>query len=327
MVESYDYSLEYNLFLAEQEYYNGIQKILDEMMLSDEITYDYVNEAFSDTVATYIDKVTRGIQKAWNKFKTSVNFDKDKKYLVKIRSSIAQYNGSDWYIKNYPDYDPKIVPTIRIIPLDYVGMKDSLEKKEEFLQNYYRNLKFDTNKPINVKKIVTDTVIKNTIPRMDVTKEFLVDKFNFCAKDYSKYMDSVEEDIKAMNTIISGIINLSATISANESVNFKTVYESMIFEAPTNPLNKQKKESMSFANSDGTKLKTAKNNEQNMFMKRISLYMSVMTDIISAKMTILQKMYKDYMKILTTAYKQSGKATVSLNGENGKNKAKTQVDL
>jgi hypothetical protein len=161
---------------------------------------------------------------------------------------------------------------------------------------------------------------------MEVNRDFLVDKFNFCATEYYKYKESIEADLNSLNTINKMILNLSNILPENESVDFKTVYESMIFEAPIDLNKKDDKKSMGFSDSSGEKLKSGKNNNQSMFIKRIALYMSVTTDIISGKMKVLNKAYKDYMRILNVAYKQSGSNNSETQQVDYRN-LKTQVEI
>lgn len=325
MLEEYEYNFEYSTMIAEEEFYNSINGILTEMMLQEYIPFDYVNEAFSDIVLAYVDKITKSIQNAWNKFKKRVDKKVDKKFLKKIRKSIISYKNPDWQINNYTLYDITNFNNIKVLPLDYEGMKVALNKKEDFLAAFYRNIQLDETN--SVKRAVMNGFIKQVVPTYQVTKDFLVEIFNFCAKGYFDYIKSIEADIETINTGNKNILNLSNTLPQNESVNFKTVYESMIYEAPTNPMQKKDDKKMSFTDSSGKQLKSNRNSAQNMFMKRIRLYMKVSTDIITAKMSTLDKMYSSYIKILTVAYQQSG-TNVSLTGqEQGKQKAQVQVQI
>ena len=78
------------------------------------------------------------------------------------------------------------------------------------------------------------------------------------------------------------------------------LYESIIIEALSsgNPENKATK--MSFVDSDGAKVnpgdKAAQN--QNSFINQIANYMKISTQLVSAKMKVLTRMYKSNLDIV-----------------------------
>ena len=319
-----EYALSYDVYTAEKEYYLETSNILNNMLLTEQVTLGYVNEAFGNTVAAYIDKVTKSTQKAYNRFDSRIKLKKDKKFLKRIRENIINFKPSNWRITNYPNYDFKPFKGIKILVLNYNEMKTDLEKVETFVTNNYKNLKFP-NKKFNVKKAIKTTIIKQVVPTYEVTKTFLIERFNFCAKEYLDYKESIKADLETFNNNNKVILNLGNTIAPNESVNFKTVYESMIYEAPTTVLEPKTPPKMGFSDNDGHTIKTRKNNAQNMFMRRIHVYMKVSTDILTGKMTVLNQAYKDYMRILTVAYRQKG-ANVSVTGTGDTKKAKIEVN-
>ena len=77
-------------------------------------------------------------------------------------------------------------------------------------------------------------------------------------------------------------------------------YESIIIEALTSGTPENKATKMSFVDSDGAKVEPgAKGTQnQNSFITQISNYMKISTNLISAKMKVLTRMYKTNLDIV-----------------------------
>ena len=108
--------LKYSSYLAEQDYYNDLSKILEYMTYNNRIPYGVITESLNEAVTNYISKVTTSTQKVWNRFKGSVDKEKDFAYLKRIRNAIVGFKSNDIMVNNYPDYDLQFMNGVKVIP-------------------------------------------------------------------------------------------------------------------------------------------------------------------------------------------------------------------
>ena len=318
-----DSSLKYDTYIATREYYNTMRDISNDMVFKESVTVGYIEEAVTDAITKYITKVTASAQENWNKFKMKVDKKKDFLMLKRMRSSIVKFKGADFSIDNYKDYDLGRIENMHLIRLEYNTMKEHLSSREAFIKQYYREIQFDNK--ISVKKAVKKYFVKSIVPKMEVTKTFLVEKFNFNSKVYYDIMSKVEDDMKTLNASNQIITQLAGTVMpTDESLNFKTVYTNILLEAPITPPGENENKSMSFSDRNGRKMNPNKKVTSNALLKRVNVYMDVMGGIVSAKMTALTEMYNNNMSIITMVYNRSGGGTV-VTDRSGR--PKTQIDL
>ena len=323
--EDYDYELKYNLYLAEKEYYSDLDKIMNSMIMNEETTLGFVTESLKDAVEKYITKVTASTQNVWNKFKGKINKGKDLAYLKKIRPTILKFkDDADFYVDNYPEYNIASLTNLKLVPLNYQQMKENLNSREAFMNAYYKNINFQNK--VSVKKAVREFLTSNINTRFRVSKQFLVDKFNFNSKQYYNILKSLENDMEALNRSNDGIVKLAGSIMpTEESINFRSVYESLLLEAPINPMNmKGSNKKISFSDANGNKLSPNKKVTSDKYLKRINVYMDCMAGIVTGKMTVLMSEYQNNMSILTMAYNRSGGGVV-VTDRNGQPKVNVKV--
>jgi hypothetical protein len=219
-------------------------------------------------------------------------------------------------------------------------MKDNLKSREAFMNEYYKAVNY--GKKESVKKAVKNYLTSNVLPRFKVTKQFLVDKFNFNTRDYFELITAVEEDMNALNKSNEGIISLSGSIvPTQESIDFRSVYEGLLLEAlPTAPKNnpikpnkspitsnmmKKSDNKMSFVDTNGNRLTPRRKLlSSDSYLKKINVYMECMTGIVSAKMTVLDDEYNNNMSIITMVYNRSG-GGVMVTDRSGK--AQTSIEI
>ena len=130
-----EYELNYELFLAEQELYTNL---IDYGfgIFTESVGLISITEAVKGTILNYINKIIKGIQNAWNKFKAIFNKKEDKDYLANLKEKIQKGPEPKFTVTNYPNYDIQKLNDIKLIPFNYEEMKDDLDNKSDFLKKY-----------------------------------------------------------------------------------------------------------------------------------------------------------------------------------------------
>lgn len=295
MISFEEYEYKYSLFLAENELFcSTVDSILEATNI------EYLNEAFSQSINNYISKVSKSTQSAWDRFKSSIFNEKTKKYLEDI-APIIKNGTSTFNIDNFPNYDMNKFKTIKLVEFDYERMKDNLRNEKDFIFGYYRNLTngFGDKKP-NIYKAIEKSIITSR-GRKFCDKKFIIGIYNFCAKGYLEYRTAIENDLKILNRSSTNITNSVNGVISTKQESYNIVQD-MILEASVMSSIDRNKNKMTFTDNNGEKTisnnKSAKKEEGN-FSKAVNVYMKVSTDIISAKMKILNNIYfRDYMEIL-----------------------------
>lgn len=255
-----------------------------------------INEAENSKVDTYVIKITGGIRTAWNKLNEKVNEAIKKiteKYNGKLDELDAQFDKIDpkFTITNYPNYDFTKLSNIKLLPIDYNNMKESLRSENDFIKKYYPNIQHEEKS--NFKDDIINYVTTSK-QDLNVDSQVLHDMINFIRTGYQENRKSVQADIETMNKSNQEIVNLAKNISAkpegNDANSIKvdtnvqpTGGESTILSEADNDATKI------VDNPDRTSANTTSGGDSNSFLKDISVYMKVSSSIICAKMRILLK--------------------------------------
>ena len=316
------YEFDYELFLAEQELY---ESMIDYGSVVTRESYGLflLNEGVKETIMGYLTRVSGSITKVWNNLKDYIKKyrdERDGEFLKEIAPKINDANPK-FTMTNFPTYDMNNINNIKVIPLNFEQMKDDLVNKETFINKYYPNIKLtDQNK--NFKDAIRSFCITK---REDTrcTKEILKTMYDFCNTDYTKLRDSIQGDIEKYNTSSDNIKNLVNQVTSSETPQNEcvSIYESYLMEAETD------------SNSTKVQFKDdpdAKQDGQgdNNITKKITVYVQVTTDILSAKMKMIQDIYKLYMSTLRhyiPSKKSNGENKKS--AENNTNDNNTQVKI
>ena len=90
-----EYTLKYDLFLAEQDMFREVIAIgACESVVESVTELHVVQEALKESVQKYVKKVIEGLQKAWNKFKEAISKVLEGKILQSAKEKINNFNGS-----------------------------------------------------------------------------------------------------------------------------------------------------------------------------------------------------------------------------------------
>lgn len=296
-----EYTLKYDLFLAEQDMFREIIAIgACESVVESVTELHVVQEALKESVQKYVKKVIEGLQKAWNKFKEAISKVLEGKILQSAKEKINNFNGS-FKINNYPTVDMQAFDNIDIVPFNYENMKDSLDNKESFIKTHLKNIYFQGQ---DLKESIRNKVITGN---SDVVadKTLLNSIYDFCTDNFNRHRKSLEDDITNINNSSTNINNQMNTIidaeytpiSASANMLCKNIYLRALSEAD----DQDKNELMTFQDRDGevTNPNDSKaNDEKQSFLKRIGVYFGVMCDIIATKLELLLEIMKNRMSVI-----------------------------
>ena len=283
------YEFDYELFLAEQELY---ESLIDygAIVATESYGLFLLNEGVKETILKYLERVGASIGKVWGSFKNTLENTKDKAYLKLIESKI---NDADpkFTISNFPTYNIARLNEIKTEQLNFEEMKDDLVSKEAFISKHYPNIRLDDKNKSFKDAIRSYCLTKREDTRC--TKELLKSMYKFCSNDYNESMRSIQDDLKKYNTSAKNIQNLvnqvtSAETTQNECV---SVFESYLYEAE----NDQNNTKVEYKDDPDAKQKGQGNND---ITKKITVFVQITTDILSAKLSVVKEIYQLYMNTL-----------------------------
>ena len=281
MISIDDYQINYEIFLAEQEFFKGIiQTGVGYFNESSDLIS--LNESVKDVVMKYLEKISAAIQKAWDKFKEIVNKAKDAAYIKMIKSKMENPKPA-FIIENYVEYNMNLLDSIRLIPFDYEQMKESLTSKKDFLSKYYSRVYR------NPEESVLDNfnnVLISSVSDKECTPELLKQMYNFITVDFPNKIANIENDLKIVNNsnkTIERLISMIAPSTVNNEM--VSLFENYIIEA-------DEKEPMKFRD-------TGENQGVNSnLVKEVNVYVSSSVDILTNKMKVYRNIYAQYMKTI-----------------------------
>ena len=128
----------------------------------------------------------------------------------------------------------------------------------------------------------------------------LIRSFNFCSTRFYELRESIENDINIINESITNITQSMNMIQPTPEA--AIIYENILHEAISDRTNLvEKHNKMSFVDTDGSKSNPGEktSQSQNSFINQIVNYMKISTNLISAKMKVLAKMYKSHLDIVS----------------------------
>ena len=293
MVTMEDYLFNYDIYLAEQELFDSLLKIQSSSIIK-EANLVYINESVKDTIMRYINKISTAIEGSWNKFKQTVLRDVDKKYLDSIRDKMQNSNPK-FTISNFPTYNTTKLDEIKLIPFDYAQMKDHLESKKAFLEQYYPDIAKSEKSTIETIEGLTITGRQDT----RCTPELLKTMYQFASSDFEGKIQTIEADLKTVNTSNKNIQQLANQITQGTTTTPATPAQEENENNQNQTTNQAGNQNQEGGNKVGYKDdETQATKDNSSLIKQISNYVGASTDILSAKMKIYRDIYALYMKTL-----------------------------
>lgn len=277
------YELYNEIFLAESELFASITSIGADIV-NESVGLISIHEDTKETINKYLTKITDAIQKAWEKFKEIVMNGADDVWLKANQKKILTGNPT-FTINNYPKYDMNKLSSIKLIPINYDEMKESLQSNEAFIEKYYSELAGEGSISEKIEKLILKS-------RSDerCTPDILKECYNFCATDVKAEISKIEADLKIVNDSNKNIERIINSITSDQS----TQEAVELYNYFLNEADQEKSEKMSFTDD-----KNGPNADSgSTLVKDIHVYISASTDILSAKMKIVKDIKKEYMNIL-----------------------------
>ena len=304
----------YELYLAEQSMLECVPELLSKCINENNVTI--LSEGVKETIENYLNKVTTSMQNKWDTFKQKVNTEAQQKYLRENSKIITNFS-KPFTINEFPNYTLNNMMNIKVIIFDYNRMKNTLETKQDFLENSYKQY---ISRDYSFKQMIERSVLQNT-STIVCEKKRLFEIYNYLLENISTLLQSIEQDISTINTSNNTIMKTVSTIvSTEESYNLFNELYSYITEAP--------KMSFTDANGEKTEANGKKNKKHSNYVKSVYNYMKVSTDIISTKMKIVNDVYKNYYSIIQHAVEISKKKETDEENDKGKiNKKTTKTNV
>lgn len=293
-----------------------------------------LNENFSDKVKESFAKILSSIGSIWKKFLETTNnlIKNDEAYLNKYKDIILKKKPVDATYNMY-DYNNKSkggvsllyntpLPSLNVDNIQPVNNKDEYIKNTREFSIFTQGYKppYDLNELAKIKYRGGSQQVQIKSSELNMT-----DIYNYC-KDYSKIKDLLNKDITTIQVTADKAIKLindmskdtqnNTSGSINESFNIENllskpkyysyVYESYITEEenPNDNSNNNQNKIGNGARIEDEKSKQEKQKNDELEKKKEALrdvvgyYLSACGNVLGAKQTIAQEIYKAYMSII-----------------------------
>lgn len=210
MITKEEYQLAYNLYTE--------GRILESTIASYELkalteSGEILEEGAAESIRNFVNKIIKGIQEAWNKFKGNVAKTKLKYTENEIKDAIERYE-PHVAVENFIDYNPDIIKNLDIQTLDYNSMESSLDSVESFMERYYSSVYSDAKK--SIYENIREKSIKSKSDKMEIKKEHLRSMFEYISQ-YDQFKNKLEEEIKKINSASQASDYIARMGARNES--------------------------------------------------------------------------------------------------------------
>lgn len=292
LFEQYDY----NRYLIEQEFLDKMSVInVKYNGIITEQNYQVYMEDVKTTVMDYIRKVIANIQKVWNDFKIKLNDDK----YSKLKSEYNKYFSSN-FIMNINDKDFKLPIFEELeklldlsIPSDIRSSINDLSDTDTFVKNNFSYLYDEKEKSLS--KVAEQKIFKtlDTVPfkinseKLNPYIKFL-DNYKNKAIEISDNISKINSATRSAESILNSVnstetMNNTEQKSNNEAFNLNKTLNYYFNEAEDNKEDDNENKSTF---SSATPKAEANNNE---ISKQINVYFKVCTQVLSIKLSMLNK--------------------------------------
>lgn len=211
MINLEDYTLPYLLY--EEGRKLEVTEAALELQSLTESNSEILEEGVKESIKNFVTKIVKGVQSAWDKFKSNFSKDKLKHKPEDIEKAIASKEPTI-SVEDYISYDIIVLDNIKIEPLNYTTMKSSLTDKKEFFTRFYSSIFTDKEKSISEN--IRNKCIKGKESKRKISKEDLVKMYSF-VKNFKEVETKLTSDIEEINKA-SNATNYITTMVSNESV-------------------------------------------------------------------------------------------------------------
>lgn len=322
-----DYELNYTLFLAEQEMFRGLTKV-EYNIISESADIVAIEEGVKETVMNYLQKIITGIQNAWSKFKAKFT-EKTAAAIAKAKPIIAASKNT-FTVNNFEDYDLRKLDQYKVAPFDYSdSTKEKYSSVNEYIKATYPQLA--TKEESNLKNaMIEEVVIKQD--KYTVDQSVCLDMIKFCDSEYKSEIDSISEDIKNLNNSSKGISELVNSIMSTPTTESLNILHDLIGLSIFNEAEGDDSEKMTFTDGDGSGVTSngegnGANPDKSKITTAVTIYMTSSSRLLSAKMSIVNKKFSTYNKIINHYSMLCAGDAVKSNIEAKKNKKELKKAL
>lgn len=208
-----DCMLQYDLYLAESSAFNTLNAI-DTDYIQESGDIEIINESIKETLTLWIGKFTEAVQRALNKFVAVIEGQQDLAYLKSIEGRVKVLNQDPGFtVTNIRNYDSMKIQEFRVVPfMDvYNANKDSLQSKDQFLIQNYRNYGF-TEGNTNIQDVMQASFVKVEPKPVDITIENIRGYYDWCRNGYTQDLKPIQDQMNTYNNSIKSISNLVANL-------------------------------------------------------------------------------------------------------------------
>ena len=312
MITLEDYELAYNLY-TEGKILEATTTMIELKAITES---SILEEGAKEAINNFINKIIKGIQNAWDKFKGNLDKHKLKYKESEVRDAIANYK-VEVSVTNYIKYDTDLLKKIEFKPLDFNTMQQSLTDKDTFMRRYYSNIYANKDKSIYdniLEKISTEKKDKYSLTSDDLTK---MADFTY---GYEEFKKKVEGDLDKINQSAKNGETIANQTTTAESAQDK-LKETMRYyftegenDQSANPTvdkpssNPEGQPATGNGNngSGGTNDQATKKSNDDQ-VKKVQLYFSCTSELLSAELKLSRQIYLFYCSAINQHMKNVSK--------------------
>jgi hypothetical protein len=324
MVTLEEYELAYNL------YREG--KILEANTTSLELkslteSTEVIQEGVADTIRKYVNKIIKGIQSAWDKFKGNVTKSRLKYTDEQVKAALEKEPHIT--VNDYIDYKPDTMNNIKIGELNYNTMANDLKDVPTFMKKYYSSIYSDQNKSIydNIRA----KCLGQRSDKYKITKEDLSRMYDYTSK-YDEFKTKLEEEIKVINKAADASDYIART-SATTAESVSTLDDTMKYyftEADDEPkptiVKDEEEENKEGNTTEGGEEKKEDKNDNSEVVTKVQNYFKAVSEILSSEMRISREIFLFYGSIINQHMNNVEKAKKKAKKTEGKKEENNTED-
>lgn len=294
--------MNYEIFLAEDAMNISMRQLAHKAKyVTEAADMVILNESVIEVIKKYIKKVADAIQKAWNTFKTKIDY----KVIHFIIDNNKKYLESDFKMKLPTDFEyPELNEWNKINEEVTVGdnilnagsygqMSEYLESVDKFFAQYYNNyVEQENGQPLKFTEVFTRRCFSKADDN-HVMDKAVIGQYKDFLLGYKDQVELIQSDIDAINEVSQNIDSLLRQIGVTESTTF---IGDILLEADDD----QNK----FRNADPNAEDKKQNNSKD--RQNIVTYYKAMTQILTAKMRTCNKVKSNALRVVTNFVRLQG---------------------
>ena len=288
MESNYLLELDYNIYLAEQEFYSNLITFRSKA-INESCGLITLNEDFRENIRNYITKIVTAIQGAWNKFMNKIIQSPNKKYLESIGKQVATWEG-EVEVKNFPNLNNDNFRNLQLVNYNPDEI-NNFKTKDDIIQAKFSNIQ--RNEGESFKTACYNFMNANKVNGIMNGNDIRL-VYNIAYKGINSASKILENNITEFNNTIKAI---QSNISENNNNYFdkdiskndmSILVESYLMEAD------DKVEINTGVDGTTSGVNLARN---------INNLIAINTDILSSKMKYLRTQYMWCIKLLKSLFK------------------------